>query len=348
MRCLLLLVCSGLILVCSSSAASGQNKRLVHIEVSAGDRAAVQTQQKWMEVLANIGADRVRSRTTGSLGRVEIKESETSLGILVKVFGVIDGNKLNLPGKTFQIRDQQGLRDYVQALRDDGARVALAEKKAFGLTSEQLVALNEALSIPLDIKTKNRPAKEVVDFARENLRFEIVLDTASRQALRRNEMFEDELNGLSLGTSLAAAVRPLGLVLVPVRKQGDETTLNLVDSRNADEHWPIGWPAQAIPKRMVPQLFEKYPLEIRDFPLKQVLAAVQSKAGIPMLFDYNSLARAGIELAETNITFVNQNSSYGYGLRKMLGQTDPRMAYEIRVDEAGKPFLWLSTANPAK
>lgn len=339
------------VLACTAAIHSeslAQSKRMIHIEVSATARAAVETQQNWMAVLAEAGADRVRSRTSQSAGTIEVRETETSLGVLVNLSGVIDGNQLKLPGQSFQLRDVDRLRDYVQKLRDDGANVALADKKAFGLTSQQLVNLNQALSFPVEIETRNRPAEDVLDFARRKLSYEFELDATTKLAFKRLEPFPDELQGVSLGTALAAAIRPLGLVLSPARQQGAPITLRIVDSRSVEEHWPIGWPAPQNPIETVPRLFEKNVLEIREFPLDQVLAAVQAKADIPMLFDYNSLARAAIELSATNVTFVNENSSYGFALRQMLNQTRPRTAYEIRVDESGKPFLWISTANPVK
>ncbi len=347
MRTVIWLVCLIPLLLFPAVHGNAQVKRFVHIEISAGDRAAVRSQQKWMEVLSEVGADRVRSRTSGASGRVEIKESETSLGVLVKVFGRIDRNRLELPGATFGMADRQALEQYVQQLRDDGAGVALAEKKAFGLTSQQLVALSESLAVPLDMETKNRPASEFVDVARRQVSFEFVLDKASRRAIGREEAFPDELQGMSVGTSLAAALRPLGLVLVPRRQPGQETALHLVDAAKAEEYWPVGWPATTVPKRTVPALFDKNALEIRDFPLDKVLSAIQAKSGVPMLLDYKAIAAAGIDLATTKVTFVGNRSSYGFGLRKVLGQTEPRMTYEIRVDDAGRPFLWLTTARPA-
>lgn len=334
--------------VLMSDSAVAQTKRIVQIEVAAGPRAPVETQQRWMELLSEVGADRVRSRTARGSGTIEITESETSFGVLVKVHGLIDGNQLKLPGRSFSRNDKQLLVEYVQKIRDDGADVALAEKKAFGLTSQQLVDLNQALSVPLEISTTGEPAQYVVDFASKLLAYPLNLDPSARRELQRAEPLADELKGLSLGTAIAAAIRPLGLVLVPTRKQGHAVELSIVDSRAAEEHWPIGWPAQQMPKRMIPKLFEKNPLEIRNFRLDQVLNAIESKAEAQMLFDYNSLARAGIELAETNVTFVKEKASYAIALRKLLNQTDPRMAYEIRTDEAGTVFLWISTANPAK
>ena len=67
--------------------------RIVEIEVSADQRAELHTQQRWMEALSEIGADRVRSRTN-PVGRPDIKEYSSGKTVVVKVKGVIDGNQL--------------------------------------------------------------------------------------------------------------------------------------------------------------------------------------------------------------------------------------------------------------
>lgn len=328
--------------------AAAQTRRQIHLEISAGRLEPVQTQQKWMEILSNAGADRVRSVTSHSTGKVNIEERETGLGVVIKIQGVINGNKLELPGGTFTQRDATAIGNYIEALRLDGVNTALAEKKAFGLTSEQLVELSQSLSKPLQLKTRGVDPAEIVKHIRAEIPYAVDLDSVAGNALSVCAAIQDELQGLSLGTALAATLRPAGLVLEPFRKQGEELRLRIVDSRQAAEYWPVGWPAEGTPKEAAPGLFEKNLLEIRDFPLDQVLAAIAAKAEMPMLFDYNSMARREIDLSKTNVTFVKQNVSYGYSLRKLLSKTKPPMNYEIRADEAGQPFLWISTAAPAR
>ena len=326
-----------------ASSASAQSKRQIHLEVSSGRLAALETQQKWMEILSQVGADRVRSSTARSSGKVSVDEQETSLGVVVKVRGVIIGKKLELPGGTFTQRDSARIREYLEALRLDGVETALADKKAFGLTSEQLVELSDALSKPLQLKTKGSESLEIVKHIQSKVRYSVELDRVARAAITASGSYDDELDGLSMGTALAATLRPAGLVLQPLRQQGRELQLRIVDSRRAEEFWPIGWPSQVLPVEAAPTLFQKNQLEIRQFPLDQVLAAIEIKAKLPMLLDYKSMASREIDLAKTNVTFVKKNASYGYSLRKLLSQTKPAMKYEIRNDDAGKPFLWLTT-----
>ena len=330
----------------STAVAQRDKKRIVEIEVVASNRAPVATQQRWMKLLNDVGAARVRSSSSFSGAKVKVSETETSVAIHVKVQGAIQNEKLILPGKTFAIRDKEKLRNYIQQLKADGADVALAEKKAFGLTSRQLVDVNAALSSTLEMKTQGKTAADVIRSLGGKLKLAIQMDSAAKRAFDNGELIADEMDGLSLGTAISAMIRPLGLVMVPKRIRG-EIVLQIVDYRSVDEHWPIGWPSESFPKNLLPSLFGKFPIEIRGFPLDQALNAIQARSKVTMIFDYNSMARAGIDLSKTKVTFSKQ-ASYAHALGKLLNQTRPRMKYEIRLDETGQAFLWITTSAPVR
>lgn len=338
-----LLACSLLTLVQVGFVCGQSQNRFIEIEIATSRLAPLGTQQRWMQLLNDVGADRVRSRTAGDSTPIKITESDDSKR--VKIQGAIHKEKLVLPGKKFSIRDRAGLRDYIKSIRDDGANVGLADKKAFGLTSQQLVDLNGILSKKLDQSTKGKTCAEVLTSIKRSIPLRFQTDTAAKTALKRQEPIEDELAGLSIGTALAAMARPLGLVLQPYRERGREMALRLTDFRGAKEHWPVGWPSQDLPLRTVPSMLKKFPIEIRSFPLDKALQAIQAQGKVPMLIDHNSLARAGIELSETQVTVIKKNGTYLNTLGKILSQVKPRMKYEIRADENGTSFLWLTTVG---
>lgn len=317
-------------------------RRWVQLEISAGARASVGTQQRWMEMLQDVGADRVTSITSG-VGSIGVEEMPSGELTIVKVHGTIDGRKLRLPGGAFSISDKGRIRDLLAKIRDDGARVALAEKKAFGLTAEQLVGLHEQLAITVDIETKDQPAGETFNSIAGRTGLTFVFDETAKQSLRRESKVRDELKGLSAGTALAAIARPLGLVVEPKRLQGKPLEIHVVDSRESSENWPVGWPPQDIPVAVAPKLFERIPMEIRGFPIVGALDAIQKRSEVAFLYDHNTMAREGIELAETKVDLVEKKIGLMLALSKLLRQTKPKkMSTELRVDEAGKPFLWIS------
>jgi len=339
---LMLLACSAMMPTAAFPQSTDNKRRVVTLEIYSDAKAPVGTQQKWLQMLQDVGADRVTSKT-GQPRTPEVEEIQTSGAVLIKVTGFVMGGQLKLPGGSFSIRDKTAIRDLLQRLRDDGAKVALAEKKAFGMTSEQLVGLHERLSEPVDFNTAGRNAGEVVAklIAKSGLKFN--LDNSARVAINGNEKVAEELEGISIGTALAAVVRPLGLVVQPQRKQGQTVEVNLVDSRSVKgEHWPIGWPISRAPVAVEPKLFERLDIEIRGFPMKDALDAVEKRAGVPFFYDHNTMAREGIELTETKATVVQKKAALMVVISKLLRQTKPRMSEELRVDENGKPFLWIT------
>ena len=329
------------VLLCFASSGFAQ-QRIVELQVSADSRARVGTQQRWMEMLSKVGADRVVSRT-GLTGGPEIEETKLSSSSLVTISGVISGDKLLLPGGSFSIRDKAGIRNLIQRIRDDGARVALAEKKAFGLTSEQLVGLHQLMQKQLNFNTRSMSAAEVVQNISRIVGREFNLDATARTALAGSAAVSEELNGISAGTALAVVLRPLGLVWQPRRLPGKPVELLIVDSQNSSENWPVGWPLEKPPVQIEPRLFERLQLEIRGYPLSDALNAIEKRTGVPFFYDHNSLAREGVELAETKVTLVQDKASFMVAIDKLLRQSKPKLFDELRVDENGRPFLWIST-----
>lgn len=326
---------------CVAAQPTTPKRRIVVLEISADARAPIGTQQKWAEMLQDVGATRVTSKT-GRSGTPAIRESEVSQTSLITVTGFIVGNRLNLPGGSFSIRDKAGIRDLIQRLRDDGAKVALAEKKAFGLTSEQLVGVHQAFSKNVELDTAGQNAGKIVSQLIRESGLPFVFDAAARTALAGDELVVDELKGISLGTALALVVRPLGLVVVPHREQGKPIEIRIVDAESSKENWPVGWPIETSPIAAEPKLFERIPIEIRGISMKVAMNAVQKKADVPFFYDQNSLARQGIELDEIKVTLVEKKASLMLVVSRLLRQSKPRMSEELRVDENGKAFLWIS------
>lgn len=292
-------------------------------------------------MLQDVGADRVTSRT--DIGQPTVEEIQGSSVTTIEVTGLIQKQKLHLPGGSFSFNDKAGIRALLKRLRDDGSNVALAQKHAFGLTAEQLVELHGKLSGEVEFVTAGQNAGDVIKKIAKKTGLSFEFDTAARAAINSDEEVVDELKGISSGTALATILRPLGLVLEPQRLQGQKLKMRIVDSRSSKEHWPIGWPIEKIPFQVVPQMFNKLPIEIRGFPLKTAVDAIQKRAQMPFYYDLNALAREGIELEEVTVNLSSKKISLMVATSKLLRQCKPKLWEEIRIDENGAPFLWIST-----
>jgi hypothetical protein len=70
------------------------------------------------------------------------------------------------------------------------------------------------------------------------------------------------------------------------------------------------------------------------------LALLFGRVKAPLLLDHNALARSSVNM-NTKVTLSDPSTFYARALDRLLLQA--KLKYEIRVDEAEKPFLWLTT-----
>lgn len=314
----------------------------VELEILVDTNSDPSKRQEWMELLSEAGADSLRMRSARAGDKLKVSSTPSGDYDVIKIVGQLTRNKIVLPGGTFSKRDVGGIRALLNQLRADGAEVTLSEKKAFGLTSKQLVGLHTDLSSSYLQSTKGVSVSEILSNINDKIKTPIGLTDAAKAAIAEDYTFEDELQGLASGTVLAAVARPLGLVVVPTRPQGSEIKLILKSSADADEHWPIGWPNNKPNSQIVPAMYEHFSLRIENIPLRKVLDAIEKKGKVPFVYDYNSLAERdvnlekGVSLTETRIVRIR-------ALSKLLSGSRQRLNYEIRLDEADKPFIWIST-----
>ncbi len=338
----LALVCLGLL----CQPAYGQGRNRVELQLASEGSARLGGAQKWLEVLSNVGADSVRMVTTTGRVKIDVQKTETSTGNSYKILGAISAdNRLILPAGRFTLSQTAKIREYITSIRADGAEVALSEKLAFGLTAKQLVGVHTALSPAYEGSTKGAKPSEILLNLKNKISLPIEIDESAAEALRGDYQLQDDLQGMSAGTVIAASLRPLGLVIAPVREQGQPIRLMISDARRIDEHWPIGWPLEKNrPTQILPKLNERIPVNIQNFKMGDTLNAIQQALEVPFLYDYNSMAREGVELNDirVNLQSGEQKMSYILVLRRIVVQAKPRMQHEIRVDENGKPFYWFS------
>ena len=66
------------------------------------------------------------------------------------------------------------------------------------------------------------------------------------------------------------------------------------------------------------------------------------KAGfkVPFLWDHNAIFKERIDLTK-KVSFPNKRAYYVTVLRQLLSQDE--LKYSVRVDEAGKPLIWITT-----
>lgn len=296
--------------------------------------------REWSALFGELGLSSVRIRQARGEDAPAIQASGAETSRTYRVTGILTAdNRLKLVKGTFGLSDKDRIAQWIEKLKAGGDEAITTRPAAFGLLPRQLVEVHEALAVPIGFSTAGKKPRDVAKQIADGLSLKFISDAASQRALASQDPVADELQGLSSGTALAAVLRPLGLVMAP-EKSGNEIRLRIADSRALSEQWPIGWPPKGNPRETIPALFKFLNVEIDDISLGEALTAIGGRVKAPLLIDYNSLARLDVDLATRKVSIPKTNTFYAKSLDRILFQAG--LKYEIRVDEADKPFLWIT------
>ncbi len=322
-------------------------------EVIAEPGVQAAAMHDWVAAMTRQDVGQVRLRTAPTVPSPYVEQGQ---GGAVRVVAVLTThNTLQLPNMTVPLSELHRLHDWMDGVRKsadaahsaDSASTAVGPPMAFGLSAVQLVDLRRTLSVPMNENTVSRPAHELMKVVRRLAGIPIQLTPAASAVMRERYDIQDALQDVSLGTATAAILRPLGLVLVPSSSAG-QLELTVMEFKESNEFWPVGWPPDRPAHEVAPQLFEYLPVDIDDVSLAEALAALQSRLQMPLLFDYNGMARHDLNISQVRVTIQPTRTYYKRALDRVLYAA--RLRAELRVDEAGKPFLWIAphTGAPKK
>lgn len=323
----------------------------VEMELATPATFPVLGQQQWYQALSELGVDALQIRKSAAGDKAEIKTAGSKAAPVYRVVGMLNSNgQLTLPGGRFSSRDRTGLAEWLGKLRA-GGQAALTggggEPTPFGLSPAQFAAVNADLSAAVADSTKGLTPGELLDKFSSVLKHPLNVDRATRQRLTSSPAVTDDLQGLTTGTALAYVVRAEGLGLLPRLNGAKQIEYLIVRPAERQAAWPVGWPLEdRKPKDVVPKLFEMLNAEIDDIPLAEAIEAIAGRLNVPVLYDHYALARQGIELAKLQAKFPARKTWYGKIVDRILHQSG--LTGQWRLDDAGKPFLWVTTLKPVK
>ncbi|MGO9112256.1 MAG: hypothetical protein ACLP9L_23760 [Thermoguttaceae bacterium] len=313
----------------------------VQLEI-AGDNqfGAGMSFHQWGKALDAAGVQNVRLRSAHAGDKPSIEVGGTEQMPFYKVTAVLGvGDELIVPGGRFR----RGECKKLAAWLDDLAKRGLPEKRekisAFGLTASQLEKVNSDLSRAVGFSTKGMTRGEAVNKIAGQLGLSLKIEGDLAES---DDKIEEELSGFSSGTALACILRPIGSSMVP-RESGETLSYAVKKAQLDQELWPVGWPAEGAQK-VLPGLYEFHNVNVSGVTAAKLLEVVGKQVNAQVFYDHNALARHGIEPDKATVSHSPQRTTYSLALRKMLGKIG--LKFEVRVDEAGKPFLWVSTVKP--
>jgi hypothetical protein len=334
---------AGLLTLLGAPAALVAAQTSVSLEVVTENGFPADRQSGWLESFKTLGLTNVRIRSVRPGDAPSITNTGTDASPRYHVIAVLTrDNQLNLPGLTVRPGQRKQLGDWLTRLREGGEDAVTGAAGAFGLTARQFAALHDAVAPPITFETKGKPVRDVVKQIIDSTPATVEMDTTAEAAIAGQEQVPDELQGLSRGTALAAVVRPLGLV-VAVTGQGKRAGgLRIATPAEKQEVWPvgIGLTTATPPDKVAKPLFKFVTVEINERPLSEAIEAIQERVQIPVLLDHNALAKHEVDI-HTKVSLPAKKTFYKKILDELLYKAMLRC--EIRLDDADKPFLWVTT-----
>lgn len=336
----------------------------VDLEIVTQRGVQITAPHEWLQLLAEMGLQNVRIRGGQSHEEPTISNSGTAEQPRYRVVGVLTArDQLRLPGGTFSRGDRARLKDYLDRLVADGAEALTAPRGMFGLTESEMKAVFADLAQPILFETKQLPPRQVIDRLEGQLKLKFAMDSDSERMLASASPVGDEWKGLAAGTALAMMLRRDGLVMRPEKSRGQPVVYRVATggmlapatsgrlvSPTADRpgkpndktlpDWPIGWEPPRPAASLVPALFEQINAEIDGYTLQETLEAIGPRLKIPIYLDHAALAAHGIEPAKVPVRMPRTRAVYKRIIDRILAQA--RLGSQVRVDEAGTPFLWIT------
>lgn len=326
----------------------------VELELATDRGVQITAPQEWLQLLAGIGINQVTIRGLQSGDEPVAKNVGTAERPRYRVVGIITSQNMRLPGGTFTTGQRTQLKDFFDRLGADGAESLTAPRGRFGLTEKEFSAVLTDLSQLVDFETQDQPLKTVLDQMQAKLKLKCEIDSDATRRIREAPPVADNLKNFSSGTSLAMLLRGAGLNFHPEKPRGQvidyrisvadtaalsKSTLGTLADKNPT-CWPIGWESNKSPGETAPSLLGTRVVEIDGYSLDEALAAIAPLAKVPLLFDHAALAARNIEPAKIQVKLPRGQLTYRRMIDRILSQA--RLGSQVRVDEGGTPFLWIT------
>lgn len=326
-------------------AGSGYAAGRVELELATEPRVPITAQQDWLRRLSQAGVKNLRIRGMRGTEQPGIVVGGRGDSPIYSVTGIVtSGGDVLLPGARFRPTDAVRLAQWLDELAQYGPAEGRPQKSAFGLHAWQFEQIQKDLSREVGFSTAGMKRREVIAGIAKRLTLPLRVEPGLLPSVADDDTVAEELSALSCGTALAYAVRPLGWCLVPRDSGSGRLEHAVVKAKPNTEVWPIGWEPEKRPGEVLPALFEFLNANVQGVGVPQFLQAMRERLEVPILLDYNALARHGVELDKSVINLPFNRTSYTLLLKKALYQAG--LKYELRVDEAAKPFLWVTTLRP--
>ena len=327
------------LLVCFAAEAAAAPRVELELGLEPGFQPTIM--QQWHQTLAAAGADNFRLGGNNQR-KIEIETIPAVGGPTYRVLGMVSrGGELLVPGGRFAVTDRAGVGRWVASLKTAGPPKKPGEKPApFGMPADQLDAAAQDLAKVVDFTTAGITPIELLTQLGNKLQYAVTADQGVVTLLGKSEKIPGELKGLACGTVCSAVLRRDGLSLVPKLSSAGRVEYVVEKAAPGADVWPVGWaPEKSLPQ-LLPDLYSLRNVQIDGNPASQVLQIVADRVKLPMLFDEQALVLKKLDPSKAAVKIPEAKISYEGVLDRTLYQAG--LKHEVRLDDAGKPFLWIT------
>ena len=320
----------------------------VSFELLMVDRVPPLAAQQWGEIFRRAGAS-VRIRQALSSDRTEV--SETTRGSLrqVKATGLLERDgSIIFDNRRFRQSQTAPLAEWIRELKTYGAQGNDEGKPGFGLTRAQFDLVFQTLASKVVHNPAGLELSEALAAVGLPASLPLRMTPAALEQLKRDvtrRPAPDGLAGLSRGTVVAILLNEAGLGFRPGRTPEGSLELRVSPVSKETAAWPIGWPLERPPISSMPKFVELVPVEFSDVKLTDVIHAISVQTELPILIDHRRAFDANIQIGELKVNQEYRKMTWSGLLDRV---TFPNLMRELLQDEAGTPFVFVTTRTVAQ
>ena len=302
--------------------------------------------QQWARVFQGMGRRaRFRGGKNGENSRLE--DSSVRGRNAVKAVGILqtDGS-LVFPDHRFVTTNLKPVEDWLLRLETYGAAGPPNESPTWGLTEREYMTVVKQLSESVDLPLNVRTPMELIDSLKLPENFQVTFTDAGRQrAFPKNTIARttDTYKGLSKGSVLAAALTQFGLGFRPKHGKEGGFRIEVDTGMESDNMFPVGWKNTAPITTVAPGLAKSVTVDLEGAELDALIQVIAERLEVPYFYSHFALLSNGTDVSALKYSRKPDRLSL-FRLMDIVGKKHD-MGLSLRTDEAGRLFLWVTTAD---
>lgn len=304
--------------------------------------------QKWAKVLGDLGViAQFRQPVLGDEPKIEDHVRGTLR--TVEVVGALapDGT-LRFTELGFTVEDGKALAEWVAELQTYGAQGAPDGQPLWGLTKGQFDELYASLSQAVPEELEGLDVEQAIQKLPLPAAHPLKVRTTAEPRLKPGAArpVENRVAGFSCGTALAIVLAENGLAFRPLRTPDGGIELAVEPLNPAVLSWPQGWELENPTNQSdhLPRLFQFAEIGFENAALQDVLDACAAAVETPIVVDYESLTKQRVDLAKLQVSFPKKKTTWSLMLNQCIYKAG--LTKQVRTDELGRPFLYISPFVP--